>query len=58
MKPHYKDGKLTVELHKPDVSVLERARAIGQALAAMNQETGAGLVAAVDAILKPETKSE
>ncbi len=52
MKPVFEDGKLTVELHKPEVAILERARAIGQALEAMHQESGAPLVAACDAILK------
>jgi hypothetical protein len=53
VKPKFSDGVLSVELHKPEVAILERARAIGQALEAMHQESGAPLVAACDAILKP-----
>ena len=52
MKPKWKNGKLTVELHVPDEVALEKAREIGQALMAMNQGTGKPLVEAVDAILK------
>ena len=51
MKPVWKSGKLTVELHKPDVAVLEKALAIGQALWAMNQASGTLLVEAIVAIL-------
>ena len=54
MKPIWKDGTLTVELHKPDVAVLEKALALGEALEAMNQSTGPPLVEAVAAILKPD----
>ena len=54
MRPLWKDGKLTVELHKPDVAILAKAMAIGAALTAMAQETGPPLVDAVAAILKPE----
>ena len=57
MKPIWKNGKLTVELHKPDVAVLENAKAIGEALAAMQQEFGEPLADAVDAILN-ETETE
>ena len=53
MKPIWKDGKLGVELHKPEVSVLERCREIGQQLAAMHQAAGAPLVAAINAVLEP-----
>jgi hypothetical protein len=52
MKPLFEDGKLTVELHKPERATLERAKAIGQALEALHQETGAPLVAAIQAILE------
>jgi len=31
MKPHFKNGKLTVELHKPDESILRKARELGEA---------------------------
>ena len=58
MKPIWKDGKLSVELHIPDRRDLEKARAIGQALGAMNQPEGAALVQAVDAILDPEEADE
>ena len=51
MKPIWKDGKLTVELHKPDKTILLKARAIGQALEAMNQDPGKPLVDAIDDIL-------
>jgi hypothetical protein len=57
MKPKWKNGKLTVELHVPDEKALEKAREIGLALVAMNQETGKPLVEAVDAILK-ESQSD
>lgn len=56
MKPLWKDGKLVVELHKPDVAILEKARAIGKALTAMNQGTGEPLVEAIDAIVEPEAE--
>lgn len=52
MKPLFKDGILSVELHKPEISILERAKAIGEALEAMHQEKGAPLVAAIVAILE------
>lgn len=51
MKPIWKDGKLAVELHKPEVIVLYKARDIGRSLEALHQETGAALVAAINAIL-------
>ena len=54
MKPLWKDKQLQVELHKPEVSLLEKARELGQALTALHQETGAPLVAAIDAILTGE----
>lgn len=56
MKPVFSDGKLSVVLHKPEVSLLERARDIGKALESLHQPTGAMLVAAVDDILKPVTE--
>lgn len=58
MKPIWKDGKLTVELHKPDEDVLRKALTIGEALDAMNQATGAPLVAAVNAILFPKQPND
>lgn len=51
MKPIWKDGKLTVELHKPEVVTLQKARELGNTMTAMHQEAGAALVAAIDAIL-------
>ena len=54
MRPLWKDGKLTVELHKPDVAILAKALAIGAALTAMAQETGPPLVEAVAAILNTD----
>jgi hypothetical protein len=53
MRPIWEDGKLTVELHVPDKTVLIKAREIGKALVAMNQAKGIGLVDAVDSILCP-----
>ena len=58
MKPIWKNGKLTVELHKPDESILRRARELGEALTAMNQDTGKPLVEAVDAILGPSVAEQ
>lgn len=51
MKPVFEGGKLTVELHKPERTLLARAREIGEALTALHQETGAPLVDAIDKIL-------
>ena len=51
MKPVWKDGKFSGELHKPDIRDLQKARDIGQALVAMNQPTGAALVEAIEIIL-------
>lgn len=58
MRPLWKDNRLTVELHKPDIAVLEKARSIGQALVAMNQENGQALVDATEAILSPKEEVE
>ena len=54
MKPIWKNKRLTVELHKPDEQVLRKAQAIGEALMAMNQDTGQALVDAIRAILGDE----
>ena len=54
MKPIWKNGKLVVELHKPDVAILTKAMTIGAALTAMQQPTGPPLVEAVAAILEPD----
>ena len=53
MRPIWRDNRLLVELHKPDEAMLRRARELGEALTAMNQDTGKPLVDAVDEILKP-----
>jgi len=50
MKPVWKNDHLTVVLHKPELSILAKARKIGQALHAMAQETGQPLMDAIDAI--------
>jgi len=54
MKPIWRNGTLTVELHKPDEQALRKALAIGEALTAMNQDTGEALVSAIQAILGEE----
>ena len=48
------DGKFTVDLCAADKRVMEKAGAIGEALAAMNQPCGQPLVDAVDAVLGDE----
>ena len=53
MKPIWKNEKLTVELHVPEITALKKTRNIGKALVAMNQPNGQMLVDAVDAILTP-----
>jgi len=53
MKPIWKNDKLTVELHVPEIAALKKTRNIGKALVAMNQPNGQMLVDAVDAILTP-----
>ena len=58
MKPVFKDGKLTVELHKPEIQALQKARTIGQSLQILNQDSGLPLVEAIDAILEPEKPFE
>ena len=52
MKPILKDGVLRVELNVHERLALEKARDIGTLLESMHQDTGAPLVAAVEAILK------
>ena len=48
-----------MELHKPEVALLEKARDLGEALTALHQDTGAPLVAAIDAIIeKGEDETE
>ena len=49
----WKDDKFTVELCAADKRVMDKAREIGQALDAMQQETGAALIDAVNAITDP-----
>jgi|GEM_PF-6290300 len=56
MRSVWKDGKLTLELHRADKTILQKAHAIGLVLAAMHQEAGQSLVDAVNAILKAETE--
>ena len=51
MKPLWKNGKLVVELHKPELILLRRAKDLGRQLNAMHQETGAPLVDAINVIL-------
>lgn len=58
MKPVFEDGILSVELHKPERATLEKARDLGKALEAMHQETGAPLVAAIDAILNEKDTTD
>ena len=55
MKPIWKNGKLTVELHKPDIVALQKARDIGEALTAMAQSTGEALVNAIEVILTEDS---
>lgn len=45
------DGAFTVDLCAADKRTLEKAKAIGEALDAMKQESGKPLIDAVDAIL-------
>ena len=58
MRPIWRDSRLTVELHKPDETLLRKARELGEALTAMNQDTGKPLVEAVDAILGPSVAKQ
>ena len=58
MKPVFKNGTLTVELHQPERQLLVKARKLGEALNAMHQETGAALVDACNMILLGEKGEE
>jgi len=58
MKPIWRDGKLTVELHKPDEAALLKARDIGAALVAMHQDSGQPIVDAIDDQLGTQQKPE
>ena len=58
MRPIWRENRLTVELHKPDETLLRKARELGEALTAMNQDTGKLLVDAVDAILGPSVAKQ
>ena len=58
MRPIWRENRLTVELHKPDETLLRKARELGEALTAMNQDTGKPLVEAVDAILGPSVAKQ
>ena len=40
-----------MELHKPEVALLEKARDLGEALTALHQPTGTDLVDAINVIL-------
>ena len=51
MKPIWKDGKLTVDLHKPEIELLKRARVVGLSLVAMHQDHGQELADVITAIL-------
>ena len=54
MKPLWKNGSLLVELHKPEIALLEKARELGKALSALHQPTGEPLIAAINKILNEE----
>ena len=58
MKPILIDGKLSVELNVHERGVLVKARDIGVLLQQLHQESGAQLVAAIDAVLEASTKDE
>ena len=51
MKPILKDGKLVVELHKPDVALLKRARELGLLLSLVDEGIGGPLVETINATL-------
>ncbi len=55
MKAEYKDETLTLQLLRPEITRLEKAREIGIGLMMMGQATGQPLVEAIDVILKRET---
>jgi len=52
MKPVLKDGKLLVELHKPDITFLRRVRDFGRTLAVMREDLGVLLVEDASTILQ------
>ena len=52
MKPTLIDDELVIELHKPDVAVLERARKIGKTLVKLHQPEGEELVVVLDLVLE------
>ena len=58
MTPVWKDGVFRVELHKPDISALHKARDIGAALIQMAQTKGSALVQAIDEVLLGEPEEE
>ena len=58
MKPVWKDGVFRVELHKPDISALHKARDIGAALIQMAQTKGSALVQAIDEVLLGEPSDD
>ena len=52
MRPVLKDDLLGVEMHKPDIAQLEKARVIGRLLLKMHQPEGTELINAVGTILR------
>lgn len=56
MKPVLKEGALKVELNVHETATLQKAREIGILLESMHQESGAPLIAAVNAILAENDK--
>ena len=51
MKPTLIDDELVIELHKPDVTILENARKIGKTLVKLHQPEGEELVIVLDLVL-------
>ena len=58
MKPVLREGKLSVELHKPDIAVLEKALDIGHMLESLHRKNGTQLIAAIDAVLGKGEETE
>jgi hypothetical protein len=57
MKPVLNEGKLSVELNVRERNDLAKARDIGVLLEQLHQDTGAALVAAINAILADEPEA-
>jgi hypothetical protein len=51
MKPVLINGKLSVELNKPEVGTLTKAREIGLMLTELHQPTGSAIVDAINRTL-------